>query len=325
MTMSAITPVKKEDGLKALIQSPQFKDQVAKALPKHITADRMLRVMLTAVNKNPKLLGCSKESLLGALMTCSQLGLEPDGRNAHLIPYGNTCQLIIDYKGKVELLMRTGLVASIHADVVCTNDEFQYDRGEIKKHSIDFKKSRGDVYAVYAICRLKDGTEKSEVMSRDEVEEIRKISKSSTGPAWKDHWNEMAKKTVFNRMSKWLPISPEIRDQIEKEYETEFEKPTSVPVTVSPSFDLPEVEDQKEENKTLEPTQEGSGEIPPSEMSIEVIRLRLKQEKIAEKVLVDFLVDKGDLPKGDPQLESLTDEKALLVAKSIDSIIEKLK
>ena len=100
MTTQALTKSTKK--LQDLIGSDKFKEQMALALPKHLTPDRMARVALTTLLKTPKLGECDPASVLQALMTCSQHGIEPDGRRAHLIPYGNQCQLIIDYKGIVE-------------------------------------------------------------------------------------------------------------------------------------------------------------------------------------------------------------------------------
>lgn len=203
--------------IRDLISSDQFKEQVSLALPKHLTSDRFIRVALTTVNKTPKLAQCDQTSLFGCLLTLSQLGLEPDGRHAHIIPYGNTATLIIDYKGLVDLVMRTGNVSKIHADVVCDRDEFEYDRGEIKSHKIDFRNPRGDVYAAYAMCRFKDGTEAVAVLTKDEVESVRKRSRAGTSGPWVTDWNEMAKKTCFRRLSKWLPLSSEFRDALEKD------------------------------------------------------------------------------------------------------------
>jgi len=161
--------------IKDLLRSDTMKEQFALALPKHLTADRFVRVCLSAMTRAPKLEKCTQASFFTALLTLSQLGLEPDGRRAHLIPYENRkagtveAQLIIDYKGFVELVMRSGLVSNLHADKVCELDEFEYDRGEIKKHIPNFRKPRGAAYAYYAICRFRDGTEKAEVMTLDEV------------------------------------------------------------------------------------------------------------------------------------------------------------
>ena len=207
--------------IRQMIEGDAFKDQIAKALPKHLTPDRFIRIAVTAMMRTPKLADCDQASLFNALLNLSQLGIEPDGRRAHLIPFTNRrrncveCQLIIDYKGLVELIMRSGKVANIHADIICKNDSFEYDKGMVVSHKINFEQPRGDVYAVYSICRFKDGTEKSEVMTKDEVEAIRRRSKAGQSGPWCTDWNEMAKKTVFRRLSKWLPLSPEYRDALE--------------------------------------------------------------------------------------------------------------
>ena len=183
-----------------LIRGDQFRAAVEAALPKHLKADRFIRIALTARTRTPKLKDCDPSSFFQCLLTLSQLGLEPDGRRAHLVPFENRkrgvveCQLLVDYKGLVELVMRSGRVSNIHADVVCDNDLFEYDRGEIKKHVIDLRKPRGNVYAAYALVRFKDGTEKCEVMSRDEIEAIRRRSRASSNGPWVTDWNEMAKK-----------------------------------------------------------------------------------------------------------------------------------
>lgn len=207
----------KTSDLRSLLSKDVIRDQIAKALPEHLKPERFLRIAMTAITKTPKLAECSQESLMSCLLSLSSFGLEPDGRRAHLIPYGNVCTLIIDYKGLVELAMRSGIVANIHADVVRENDEFEEDRGLVVKHRINRRSPRGDIYAVYAICRFKDGTEKAEVMDRDEVEAIRKRSRSGNNGPWQTDWSEMAKKTVFRRLSKWLPLSAEFRDAIERD------------------------------------------------------------------------------------------------------------
>lgn len=231
----------KPSTVRDLICGDKFKAAMAAVLPKHLTADRMARVAIAAMTRTPKLAECDPTSLMQCMMSLSQLGLEPDGRRAHLIPYGKVCTLIIDYKGLVELASRSGAVSNIHADVVCENDVFEYDRGALTKHLIDFRKPRGAVFATYAIARFKDGGEKCEVMTRDEVESIRKRSKAGTSGPWVTDWNEMAKKTVFRRLSKWLPLSPEFRDALE--IDDQHEKPVvtiDTPAISAPAlFEMP--------------------------------------------------------------------------------------
>jgi recombination protein RecT len=217
--------------LRQQLTGDYFKQQVALALPKHMTPDRFVRVGLTALMKTPKLMECSPESVIQCMLNCSALGLEPDGRRAHLIPYGNTCTLIVDYKGMIELAKRSGDVSNVFAQIVCENDSFQWENGEVK-HQIDFKRERGAVYAAYAVIAFKDGTKQTDVMTKAEVEAIRKRSRAGESGPWKTDWNEMAKKTVVRRAMKFVTLSPELADAVEAD-DAQF---TSAPVTVKPVF-----------------------------------------------------------------------------------------
>lgn len=216
---------------KELVSSAYMLERIAKALPQvGMTPERFQAVIITAVNKNPKLLDCPPQSLAMSVLSLAQVGLEPDGRHAHLIPRFNKrsgqmeCQAQLDYKGLVALVRRSGEVASIHADVVCENDEFLYDLGVIQAHKVDFKKPRGEPYAVYAMAVMKDGTRQATVMTMDEVTAIRKRSTSGDHGPWVTDFVEMAKKTAFRRLTKWLPLSYEAADAIRKDEETEFRK-----------------------------------------------------------------------------------------------------
>lgn len=259
-TTLAERPHEQESGtIRAMLSSEKMKAQFALALPKHLDADRFVRVALTAMTRTPKLAQCDQASFFSALLTLSQLGLEPDGRLAHLIPFENRkrgvteCQLIIDYKGLVELAMRSGNVASIHADKVCEADLFEYDRGQIKKHTIDFRKPRGAAYAYYAIVRFKDGAEKAEVMTKDEVDAIRARSRAKDSGPWVTDFDEMGKKTVFRRLSKWLQLSPEFRDALDEDADRleDIRFETAKPVFALPT--KPSAEAPKDEPQTSEP------------------------------------------------------------------------
>lgn len=211
--------ITQQSSLKSILSSDAGRAQFAAALPKHMTAERFCRVAITALTRTPKLADCTRESFFKCLLDLSAMGLEPDGRRAHLIPYGKECTLVVDYKGIAELVMRSGFVGSIHADKVCEDDAFQVDRGRVVKHVIDYRKPRGEAYAYYVLVTFKDGSEKCEVMSKDDVEAIRKRSRAGNSGPWQTDFDEMAKKTVFRRASKWLSLSPEIRTAIEHDDE----------------------------------------------------------------------------------------------------------
>jgi recombination protein RecT len=238
----------KKEGLKEFISSPEAKKQFKLALPRHLTPDRFVRIALTAINRTPKLLQCTKESLASCLMDLSQLGLEPDGRKAHLIPYGDKCTLIVDYKGLVDLARRSREIADIHADIVCENDKFTYSfgtNGELV-HKPAFK-NKGKPIAAYSFVKLKDGSCSYEVMNSDDIEAIRKRSKAKDNGPWKTDWPEMAKKTVFRRHSKWLPVSSE---RFDLAINKDFDAPIDITVSPDEPAGKPEVsmpEKKKEE------------------------------------------------------------------------------
>lgn len=199
--------------LKKLINSQSMMDQFRRALPRHLSPDRFARIAITALTRTPKLQQCTPESLMKCLLDLSATGLEPDGRRAHLIPYGNECTLIIDYKGLVELIRRSGEVVGLRAETVCEFDEFDWVNGEIT-HKVDWRRPRGEVQAVYAEAKMKDGETQTAVMTREEVEAIRERSRAGNNGPWKTDWSEMAKKTAVRRLSKMLPLSSEVAQSV---------------------------------------------------------------------------------------------------------------
>lgn len=216
--------------VKSLIESKRFSEQLAAALPKHITPARFTRVLLTQLNKNADLAKCEQTGLFAKILECAAVGLEPDGRQAHLIPRWNTkkghyeATLVIDYKGYVELMYRGGFVNRIHADVIYEGDIFVYELGLVLKHvpwhwRKDSKKpmERGAVLGAYCMIFLKDADPKCEVMTEDEIQDIRRRSASPEKGPWVTDTNEMRKKSPFRRAQKWIPLSSEYRDKIDKD------------------------------------------------------------------------------------------------------------
>lgn len=140
---TAVTEAKKPGTqltIREYLNSDAIHREIARVLPSHLTPDRMIRVALTALTKTPKLAQCTQASFFECLLNCSQWGLEPDGRRAHLIPYGDKCTLIVDYKGIAELCYRSGSVNAIHADVVRRGDLFEYSCGYVTKPTTMFRR-----------------------------------------------------------------------------------------------------------------------------------------------------------------------------------------
>lgn len=109
-------------------------------VPKHMTPERLARITLTAISRTPKLAECTPASIVGAVMNCATLGLEPNLiGHAYLVPFWNSkakameCQFQIGYKGFIDLIRRTGDVSKIYAETVYENDLFVYVKGEDKR------------------------------------------------------------------------------------------------------------------------------------------------------------------------------------------------
>nr|DAR67490.1 MAG TPA: RecT protein [Caudoviricetes sp.] len=195
------------------VLSDQFKKQLALAVPKHLNADRMARIAATEVRKNKALLNTEPTSFLGSVMQAAQLGLEPGSAlgQAYLVPYGNQCQLIIGYKGMIDLARRSGQVLSLNAYAVREGDDFSFQLGlKPDIHHVPSLKAdriKKPITYVYAVATLKGGGYQFEVMSRAEVEAVRAKAKSKN--IWNTYFEDMAKKTVIRRLFKYLPVSIE--------------------------------------------------------------------------------------------------------------------
>lgn len=218
----AVAVPQRDRTIKGFLTGDEFKRQVGAALPTHLKPERFIRVAITALTRTPKLHDCTPESFFKCLLDLSAMGLEPDGRRAHLIPYGNQCTLIVDYKGIVELVRRSGEISYIHCDVVYDGDDFAYEYGSgaFLRHRPDLEGKRERKKATYSFVKMRDGSEDFIVWSMGQVEAIKARSKASGSGPWKTDFDEMAKKSVFRNHSKWLPFSPELREKIEHDDDT---------------------------------------------------------------------------------------------------------
>ncbi len=219
----ALAPQAKAQSIRALFNDGRVKSEIMKALPRHMTADKLIRVAMTSIQRSPKLLDCSQQSLLGCIMTCAALGLEPDQflGQAYLVPFWNEkkkcmeAQLIPGYRGYIALARRTGEVQSVSAQVVFQNDHFilKYGLEEILDHS-PAEGDRGPVKGAYVIFRYKDGSYSFDYMPKADIDAIRTRSKSADSGPWVTDYGEMAKKTVIKRHAKLAPLSVEFQQAV---------------------------------------------------------------------------------------------------------------
>ncbi len=197
-------------------------------MPKGFTADRLVQMAISARNTTPHLAECDASSILSCCLRAASLGMEPsavDGLGrAYILPYRNgktgayEAQFVLGKNGMLELVQRSGLVASIRTQCVYEGDDFDWYEDEDGLHfhyrpDLSAPHGRENMRLVYLSARLKDGGSVFCAMSRREVEEVEGRSKAKFGP-WKTDWEAMAEKTVIRRAFNrgMLPRSVEARD-----------------------------------------------------------------------------------------------------------------
>lgn len=215
----------------------RLKPQLAVAMPKHMNADRMARLALTAFSTTPALQECSLQSIAGSIMTAAQLGLEPGiGGQGYLIPYGKTCTFVPGWKGLLDLVARSGR-ATVWTGVVYPGDRFEYQLGDAPfcRHvpSADGSDDGEQFTHAYAIGRVRDASMAViEVWSRAKVQKhLKAYNKVGTRHyAMKDENNlEMyARKVALLQVLKYMPASIELANAIEVTHAGEAGKSVTI-------------------------------------------------------------------------------------------------
>jgi recombination protein RecT len=215
---TAVAP--RRDDLRSLIEGDAMRKQFARALPKVLPVERFVRVLTTTLARDPKLLECDRQTVLAGAMTAAQLGLEIDpslGR-AYLLPYKGKAQLIIGYKGYIDLAYRSGQLSGIQAEAVYEADDFEYALGlKPKLHHVPAdQEDRGQLKYAYAVANLANGGTVWRVLNRAQVMKHKRSSQSagSDYSPWKTHEEEMWRKTAIRAIAALLPLSPELRDAV---------------------------------------------------------------------------------------------------------------
>jgi recombination protein RecT len=193
--------------------APEFKA----ALPAHVSVEKFSRVAMTAIQNTPALANADRRSLFGAFVRLAQDGLLPDGREAAVVMFGNKAQAMPMIAGILKKVRQSGEIASVDCHVVHANDSFQYRPGldEQPVFEPDWFGDRGEPIGAYAIARTKDGEIiPPEIMNREQIEQVRKVSRAANNGPWVAWWSEMARKTVLRRLSKRLPMSTDLEEEV---------------------------------------------------------------------------------------------------------------
>lgn len=275
--------VKPFEVLKQLVDSPEFKVQIQRAAPKHLTADRQLRIILTAALGNPKIAECcltpnGKASIIKACLTSTQRGLELDGRQAHLVPFndrklGMIVQLIVGYQGLVDLAYNHPKVKSIWWNVVHEKDTFEFEDGlerKLRHVKYDGEEEPGALRYAYAVCELDGGAKSFVVMNRREVMKAKSYSRgaSSEYSPWQTNEAAMWGKTAVRALAKQIPQSAELRDALALDdegstlEEDRFRNAKPARVHEEPATELPTAQVSRDPETAADPELADAGLAP---------------------------------------------------------------
>lgn len=211
-------PAAPADQLAKLVQA--MTPELARALPRHITGDRMARIVLTAIRMNPKLAECTQASFLGCVLSCAVLGLEPNTPLglAYLIPRKNSkngnkleCTMQLGYPGMLDLAGRAG--TNVYAVVVREGDDFRYQLGtDPKIHHVPSEAADREskpITHAYAVAESADGRKNFTVLNKAQIEARRARSPAANEGPWVTDPESMSMKTAVRAHFKWMPKSTE--------------------------------------------------------------------------------------------------------------------
>jgi recombination protein RecT len=209
--------IAKIDAVRTALTSPQMMKEFKSALPEHVSPEKFVRIAMTAINKSPTLLDCDRKSLYAACMLAAQDGLLPDGREAALVKFKDSVAYMPMVGGILKKVRNSGELQSLSANVVYSNDKFEYwvdEKGEHFKHIPVFQGDRGKMIAVYAQALTKDGGVYFELLNEADVKKVQNAARSKN--IWTEWAGEMWKKTAIRRLAKKLPMSTDLETVVQR-------------------------------------------------------------------------------------------------------------
>jgi recombination protein RecT len=194
-----------------------YEKPFASVLPAHIPAKKFMRTVVGAMQNNPAILECDRNTIYAACQKAAQDGLILDGREAALVKFKTACQYMPMVYGILKKLRNSGLVSTVRAETVHEKDSFSYNPA---MEDVLFRSGRG---------RKRENLE--------QLEKVRKISRAGNDEKgkpkgiWKQWPEEMAKKSVLRRIAKYLPSSADL-DQVfqhdNENYDLDITEPTLI-------------------------------------------------------------------------------------------------
>lgn len=259
----------------------KHQDGLIKALPSHIDRDRFFAIAVS-VAKSQDIAECHPTTVALAVFECAKLGLIPDRHTGHayVLPYYDrkkgckTAQLIIGYRGFIELARRSRQLGAVHTEIVYDGEDFEYwvdEQGPHIKHTPDLNGDRDINRAkyVYCVAHLRDSDiPLIRIVTRAEVEKVKPTDAKSFSP-WKSDEAAMWLKTAVRRASKLWPMTPELGravyldEQAERGEAQDFQPLSGQQLEVLTATQTLSLDDEAE----TETVQTGSGDFDVDEIS----------------------------------------------------------
>jgi recombination protein RecT len=238
-----------------LFANKDLRRQLEAAAPTHLRAERIIRLALTAMNAQPRLFDCTWQSVVGCVMTSTQLGLEFAGGQAYLVPFKNNqagtleCVFIPGYKGLISLAVRSDQVVAVESRVVWDCDEFQYqDEPPMMQHKRSPDRPEdANMVGAYAVAVMTSGASgilyrQYEYMTAQQIAAIRKRSRAKNDGPWVTDTEEMWRKCPVRKGAKNWAMSSELSRAIELDQQADCGIPQSLDTVDENLLDAPDDE-----------------------------------------------------------------------------------
>lgn len=146
-------------------------------------------------------------SAQNAIINVAAIGitLNPASKLAYLVPRDGGVCLDISYMGLLHIAQQSGSILWGQCKLVHANDTYESNGlDKAPTHKYQAFGDRGAIVGGYCTVKTPDGDYLTEEMSLADINKVAATSKASNGP-WKTFWEEMARKTIVKRASKYWP------------------------------------------------------------------------------------------------------------------------
>lgn len=155
-------------------------------------------------------------SAQNAIINVAAVGitLNPASKLAYLVPRDGMVCLDISYMGLLHLAQAAGSILWGQCKLVYANDTYESNGLDTAPtHKYNAFGDRGPVVGGYCTVKTPGGDYLTEEMSLAEIKATEATSKAKNGP-WKNFWEEMARKTIVKRASKYWPRAERLDNAI---------------------------------------------------------------------------------------------------------------